>query len=96
MRKALLLTACIFLIGCGGQGTDGPDAGVNPFFAAYDTPFNVQPFDRIDEDHFVPAFEEGMVLQNAEIEAIVNNSEAPTFENTIAALDRSGELLGEV
>jgi len=96
MRKALLLIACILIVGCGGQGTDGPDAGVNPFFVAYDTPFNVQPFDRIDEDHFVPAFEEGMALQNAEIEAIVDNPEAPTFENTMVALDRSGELLGEV
>ena len=96
MRKAFLFIACVLIVGCGGLATDEPVADVNPFLVAYDTPFNVQPFDRIDELHFVPAFEEGMARQNAEIEVIVNNPEAPTFENTIAALDLSGELLGEV
>ncbi len=91
MRKILVFVACMLALGCGGQGNDQPATDVNPFFVAYDTPFNVQPFDRIDEADFVPAFEEGMARQNAEIAAIVDNPEAPTFDNTIAALDRSGE-----
>jgi peptidyl-dipeptidase Dcp len=84
------------LIGCGGQGAEEATTDANPFFADYGTPFNVHPFDRIEEAHFVPAFEKGMAEQNAEITAIVANEEAPTFDNTIAALDRSGGLLGEV
>ncbi len=96
MRKAIVLIACLLVLGCGGQGADQPAADTNPFFVAYDTPFNVQPFDRIDEAHFVPAFEKGMEEQNTEIAAIVENPEAPTFDNTIAALDRSGEMLDEV
>ncbi len=96
MRKALITVVCFLIVSCGGPGADDPAVDVNPFFVAYDTPFNVQPFDRIDEAHFVPAFEEGMARENAEIAAIVDNPEAPTFDNTIVALDRSGELLGEV
>ena len=96
LKKIFIIAGFVLLLGCGGQSTDEPLADVNPFFVAYDTPFNVPPFDRIDETDFVPAFEEGMEHQNAEISAIVENPEAPTFDNTIAALDRSGELLGEV
>ncbi|MCP4902442.1 MAG: M3 family metallopeptidase, partial [bacterium] len=93
MRRFLLVVAVVLFIGCGGQG---PAVGENPFFADYGTEFNVHPFDRIVPEHFVPAFEEGMARHNAEIEAIVSNPEEPTFENTIVALDQSGELLGEV
>jgi len=96
MRKLFLVVVCVALVGCGGQSTDKSATEVNPFFVEYETPFNVQPFDRIEEAHFVPAFEEGMARQNTEIEAIASNPEPPTFENTIAALDVSGELLNEV
>lgn len=65
----------------------------NPFFSAYGTPFETVPFERINNGHFMPAFMEGMDRQNREIEAIANNEEAPTFENTIVAMDRSGDLL---
>jgi len=68
----------------------------NPFFTDYGTPFNVPPFHKVKPEHFVPAFEEGMKRHKAEIEAIVSNPEPPTFENTIVALDTSGELLAEV
>ena len=68
----------------------------NPFFAEYDTPFGVPPFDRIKSEHYMPAFLRGMEEQLQEIGAIVNNTAAPTFENTIAALDRSGQLLNKV
>ena len=65
MRKLFLVIVCVALVGCGGQTTDESATEVNPFFADYGTPFNVQPFDRIDEAHFVPAFEEAMTQQNA-------------------------------
>ena len=68
----------------------------NPFFADYNTPFNVPPFHMITEEHYMPAFEEGMRQQNLEIEAILANSEAPTFENTIEALEYTGLLLRNV
>jgi len=68
----------------------------NPFFSEYNTPFGVPPFDRIDTTHYMPAFEEGMKQQNAEIESLVNNAEEPSFENTILAFDRSGKLLTDV
>lgn len=68
----------------------------NPFLAEYNTPFDVPPFDRINPGHFVPALEEGMRQQVAEIDAIVNNTEAPTFENTVLPFEYSGKLLGDV
>lgn len=69
---------------------------VNPFFSEYSTPFNVPPFEQISNEHFMPAFEEGMKLHEAEIEAIANNTEAPDFENTVLAFDQSGRFLRRV
>jgi peptidyl-dipeptidase Dcp len=68
----------------------------NPFFQTWDTPFQVPPFDKIRTEHYIPAFEEGIRQQKQEIEDIVNNNEAPSFENTIEALEYSGELLYKV
>ena len=68
----------------------------NPFLSAYDTPFEVPPFDKIDTTHYIPAFEEGMKQHNAEIDSIINNTEEPTFENTILKYDKSGKLLSKV
>ncbi len=74
----------------------GPKQPENPFFSEYTTPFQVPHFDKIDTTHFVPAFIEGMKQQQAEIEAIVNSKEVPTFDNTVLALDKSGKLLTKV
>lgn len=68
----------------------------NPLLAEYNTPFNVPPFDKIKDEHFRPAFEEALKQHNAEIDSIVNNEEAPSFENTIVALERAGGLLTNV
>lgn len=68
----------------------------NPFFGEWNTPYNIPDFERIKPEHYMPAFEEGIKRHNAEIEAIVNNSEAPTFANTVEALEQSGDLLNEV
>jgi peptidyl-dipeptidase Dcp len=68
----------------------------NPFFSAYGTPFETAAFDKIKNEHFMPAFQEGIKVHDAEINAIVANPEVPDFENTIVALDRSGDLLVNV
>ena len=68
----------------------------NPLLTEWDTPFGVPPFDRIESKHYEPAFEEAMKCHNSEIEAILANTEEPTFENTILELDRSGELLATI
>lgn len=68
----------------------------NPFFSDYGTYLEAPTFDKIKNEHYMPAFIEGMKQNKAEIEAICNNSETPTFENTIWAYDKSGELLGKV
>lgn len=69
---------------------------INPLLAEFNTPFNVPPFDRIQNEHFIPALREGMKKQNDMIETIVNNPETPTFENTILAYEYSDNLLAEV
>lgn len=68
----------------------------NPFFSAYDTYLEAPAFDKIKNEHFLPAFTEGIKQQKAEIKAICNNTATPTFENTIWAYDKSGELLNKV
>ncbi|MEV5412645.1 M3 family metallopeptidase [Thermopolyspora sp. NPDC052614] len=68
----------------------------NPFFAPSDLPYQLPPFERIREEHYLPAFERGMAEQLAEVEAIASSDEAPTFENTIVALERSGRILDRV
>ncbi len=68
----------------------------NPFMTEYTTPFKVPPFDKIKDSHYMPAFVAGMKEHKEEINKIVNNSEAPTFENTILAFDKGGKLYGKV
>jgi len=68
----------------------------NPFFCKWDTPYGVPPFDKIKFEHFKPAFIKGMEEEDKAIDAIVNNTEAPTFENTIKALQYTGDLLDKV
>ena len=68
----------------------------NPLLAPYDTPFGAIPYDRITLEHFVPAIKEAIENEKKAIDAICNNNEPATFENTIVALDRSGLVLGEI
>lgn len=74
----------------------GKTVGENPFFSAWETPYGVPPFDRIEPEHFLPALERGMSLHEAEIDAITSNNDAPTFENVILAYDNSGKMLSQV
>lgn len=93
MNRLLLSILCsgALLTSCGTQ-----QSRENPFFAEWDTPFGVPPFDDIKPEHYRPAYDEGMARENAEIEDIVNSTEAPTFENVILPYDNSGELLSRV
>ena len=68
----------------------------NPLLEQPNTPFGVPAFDQVKNEHYLPAFEEAIRQNKAEVEAIVNNPAEPTFENTIVALDRSGLLLDRV
>lgn len=70
--------------------------GGNPFLSEYTTPYGVPPFEEIKLEHYKPAFLQGMEEHIADIEAICNNSEEPTFENTIVAMDQAGELFSKV
>lgn len=90
----LLIVAAIFAA-C-NQTKETKMDNNNPFFSEYNTPFGVPPFDQIKNEHFMPAFEKGIKEQAQEIEAIVSNSEEPTFENTIVALDECGYLLKNI
>jgi peptidyl-dipeptidase Dcp len=71
-------------------------AAENPFFTEWTAPFGVPPFDEIKPEHYMPAFEKGIAEHDAEIAAIADGADAPTFANTIEALDRSGALLAKV
>jgi peptidyl-dipeptidase Dcp len=73
-----------------------PAESDNPFLKPYGTPFDVPPFDRIRNEHFLPAIEEGIRREKAEVAAIARNPEPPTFANTVAALDHTGILLSQV
>ena len=68
----------------------------NPFYGEYKTPHETVPFNKIKLEHYEPALLEGIKQHEADVEAIINNPEAPTFENTIVALEYAGELLDRV
>ena len=96
MKKTIIALAAsgALLYACGTK--EEKTENMNPFFEAYDTPFEVPPFDKIKNEHFSPAILEGIKQQQAEIDAIVNNPEEPTFANTVEAMEKSGELLAKV
>lgn len=83
--------ALTFIISTTGCKKETPPP--NPFFTQWDTPYEFPPFDKIRPEHYKPAIERGIALHSAEIDSIVSNSQAPDFNNVIAAFDRSGELL---
>ncbi len=68
----------------------------NPFFEMYKTPHQTIPFNLIKTSDYMPAFEEAMKQQNKEVDDIIDNPQKPTFDNTIVALERSGEMLNKV
>ena len=86
--KSIYLLAVIFLMNLGMV-----TAQTNPLLGDFNTPHDAAPFDKIKNEHFMPAFEEGIKQGKADVEKIKNNPDEPTFENTIVALDEVGRLL---
>ncbi len=101
MRRSCLisgLSLTVFILACTDresveQAALEPAEPMNPFFEESPLPYGMPPFDRIENEHYVPAFERGMAEQAAEIETIASNPEPPTFENTIVAMERTGKTL---
>ncbi len=88
MRKLFVLTCtALMAMACTEK---------NPFYQEWDTPYGTAPFSQIRTEHYLPAFKEGIKQEKADIQAIIDCKEAPTFENTVAAYDRAGELLAKV
>ncbi len=86
------MAALVAVISC----TTEKKEPVNPFFTEWKTPFGVPAFDLIKNAHYMPAADSAIALAKAEINAIASSTEVPTFKNTVAAYDRSGELLNKV
>ena len=94
MKKLLLLSSFFLIISC--QQKSKMDPNVNPFFQEWTTKFEVPPFLDIKDEHYMPAYKKGMEENLKEIDLIVNNTEDPTFANTIEELERTGKLLTKV
>ena len=85
----ILISSFILITACNMEET-------NPFLTEWNTPFGTPPFEKINNEHYLPAYEAALKAQNEEIEAIINSKDEPTFENTIVALDQTGSLLKKV
>ena len=94
MRKLIFISALLLIVACQDQSKMDPN--INPFFQSWDTAYEVPPFMDIKDEHYMPAYKKGMEENLSEIDVIVNNTEAPTFGNTIEELERTGKLLGKV
>lgn len=92
MKKTLLT----LMIGCMMYGCSSTPTEKNLFLTEFDTPHGVPPFDALKVEYYKPAFTAGFDEQNKRIEAIINSSEEPTFDNVIAALDNSSPILDRV
>lgn len=96
MKKILIIQLAALLMTLVSCSQKEKCTADNPLLCTYTTPFEVPPFDKIQNQHFKPAIEECIMQNNAEIEAIVNNVEDPTFQNTIESLENSGLQLSQV
>lgn len=94
MRKTLLTTAVAGILAAAPVCAQNNHS--NPFLAPYDTPYGIPPFEQIQYGDYLPALQAGIAQKRAQIDSIVQNVEAPTFQNTIMALENSGEILDRV
>lgn len=92
MFKRLTLMTAMTIAVIGGMAAERN----NPFLEPYNTPYNIPPFDRITTADYMPALEEGLKIYRGEIDAIANQKATPTFDNTILAMEKSGELTTRV
>ena len=102
MRSTILFSLIFLILGC-SMSTNNTKAvsggklkNTNPFYKKSELYMSYPPFDLIENEHYLPAFIKGMSDHLKEIDLIINNSEKPTFENTILAIELSGELLNRV
>jgi peptidyl-dipeptidase Dcp len=97
MKTLLSLLLASLLINCQSASDQKTYSMTdNPFYQEYTTPFGVPPFDEIHNKHFLPALETGIQEQLDEVKSIATNAEAPTFDNTVAAFEKSGALIDKV
>jgi len=97
VKKTLVFCCAIFLGYVSFNCTDMDNlSSENPFFTQSNLPFQAPPFDKIKDSDYKPAIEAGMEQQLTEIKKIVNNSEEPSFENTLVEMEKSGQLLNRV
>ena len=96
MKKNLITVIALSMITLSGctNSEKKTEVSENPFLTEYSTPFKVVPFDQIKNEHYMPAFEAGMKEQLAEIDAIVANTETPSFQNTILPFDKESRAHG--
>ena len=94
MRLLIFISALLVIVGC--KQTSTLDPNINPFFQEWETSYEIPPFMDIKDEHYMPAYKKGMEENLKEINAIVQNTEPPTFTNTIEELERSGKLLSKV
>src|SRR4051794_34543029 len=76
------------------SSTNKTDMTANPLLTESTLPYNLPPFDKIKDEHFQPALEQGMAEEEKEADAIAKQAEPASFDNTIVAMEKSGELLG--
>ncbi len=101
MKHSLALSLTLFAASCAPAATTKPattggasmSSDANPLFAESTLPLKYPRFDQLKDTHFAPAFDRGMAEQRKEVDAIASDPAAPTFENTIVALEKSGQLL---
>src|SRR2546427_4602358 len=79
-----------------GLTADAPFGPANPFYAPSTLPFQAPPFDKIKDGDYQPAIEAGMAQQREEVRGIAENPDPPTFENTLVALEKTGQLFNRV
>src|SRR5437016_8198287 len=93
MRLPPYFIPCVFLLCAQISAVSAAAPADNPLLKESTLPYHYPSFDKIKNEHFAPAIEAGMREQLKEIEPIANNSEKSTFDNTVVALERTGQLL---
>ena len=95
-RNLLIAGTCLALVAAANVSCNMSMKSENPLLTESTAPFGAPQFDQIEDEHYLPAFEQAIAEAKAEIDAIVANEEEPTFENTIEAMEYAGQTLNKV